>query len=100
MECPKVSVIVPCYNGAKYLKAAIESALNQSHPDVEVVVVNDGSRDDSGAIARAFGDAIVYVEQENRGLSAARNAAIRASSGEFITLLDADDILLPDCIAK
>jgi glycosyltransferase involved in cell wall biosynthesis len=100
MVYPKVSVIIPCYNGEKYLRAAIESALTQHYENVEVVVVNDGSTDDSGVIARSFGSSIIYVEQENRGLSAARNAAICASSGEYVTLLDADDILLSDCLAN
>lgn len=100
IDAPKVSVIIPCFNGAKYLRQAIDSALNQTYPNIEVVVVNDGSTDDSGVIACSYGDRIVYVEQANSGLSAARNAGIGASSGELITLLDADDVLLPDCVAN
>lgn len=95
-----MSVIIPCYNGAKFLRQAVDSALSQTYPNVEVVVVNDGSTDDSGSIARSYGDRIVLVEQPNSGLSAARNAGIAASSGELITLLDADDILLADCVAN
>jgi len=97
-DAPKVSVIIPCFNGAKYLRQAIDSALAQSYPHVEVVVVNDGSTDDSGSIARSYGDRILYVEQRNSGLSAARNAGVAASSGEYLTLLDADDVLLPHCV--
>lgn len=99
-EAPKVSVIIPCYNGAKYLRQAIDSALGQTYPNVEVVVVNDGSTDESASIAASYGDKIVYVEQPNSGLSAARNAGVAAASGEYLTLLDADDVLLPDCIAN
>jgi glycosyltransferase involved in cell wall biosynthesis len=97
---PLVSVIVPCYNGELYLRQAIDSALAQTYPRVEVVVVDDGSADGSADIAESYGDRILLVRQENAGLSAARNAAIEASSGEFVCLLDADDVLLPDCISS
>lgn len=97
-EMPKVSVIIPCYNGARFLRQAIDSALTQSYPNVEVVVVDDGSTDDSGEIAHSYGDRIKVIEQPNSGLSAARNAGVKASSGDLIALLDADDVLLPECI--
>lgn len=95
-----VSVIIPCYNGARFLRQAIDSALSQTYPCVEVVVVNDGSTDDSVEIARSYGVRVIVVEQPNSGLSAARNAGIACSSGKFITLLDADDVLLPDCVSN
>jgi glycosyltransferase involved in cell wall biosynthesis len=96
----RASVIVPCFNASKTLRQAIDSALGQTYPDTEVVVVDDGSTDDSAAVAESYGDAVVLVRQPNRGLSAARNAAVVASSGEFLTLLDADDVLLPECVAR
>ncbi|HCD99918.1 MAG TPA: family 2 glycosyl transferase, partial [Armatimonadetes bacterium] len=96
----RASVIVPCFNASRTLAAAIDSALAQTHPDTEVVVVDDGSTDGSGEIAESYGERIVLVRQPNRGLSAARNAGVAASSGEFLTLLDADDVLLPECVAR
>ncbi|MFY9233997.1 MAG: glycosyltransferase [Fimbriimonadaceae bacterium] len=98
MNKPLVSIVIPCYNQERFVGAAIESALAQTYSPLEVVVVNDGSTDGSGEILKRFSDRIVLVDQENGGLSAARNAAIRASTGEFIMLLDADDILLPNCV--
>lgn len=95
---PLVSVIVPCYNQAHFLRAAVDSALAQTYPRVEVVVVDDGSSDDTPQVCESYGDRIVTVRQENSGLSAARNAAIDASKGEFIVLLDSDDVLLPHCV--
>ncbi len=100
LSTPLVSVIIPCYNGERFLAAAIESALNQTYPAVEVVVVNDGSKDDSFGVAHSFGARIVLVDQQNRGLSAARNRGIAASKGEILMLLDADDIFLPTAVAS
>ena len=93
---PLISVIIPAYNCARFLPAAIESALQQTYSRVEVVVVNDGSPDNTDEVVQPYLDRITYVEQENRGLSAARNAGFRASTGDFVCFLDADDILLPD----
>jgi glycosyltransferase involved in cell wall biosynthesis len=98
MITPKVSVLIPCYNGERYLGEAIDSCLAQTYPNVEVVVVNDGSQDNSAEIARSYGDLVVYIEQANRGLSGARNTAIQAATGEFVILCDSDDVLLPNCI--
>jgi glycosyltransferase involved in cell wall biosynthesis len=91
-----VSVIIPVYNGAKYLAESIDSALSQSYSKLEVVVIDDGSTDDSAAIAKSYGDRIVYLRKENAGTAAARNAGIRASRGEFVALLDQDDLWMPD----
>ncbi len=91
---PLVSVIIPAYNVAPYVAAAIESALAQTYPNVEVVVVNDGSTDDTAAAIAPYASRIVLVDQENRGLAGARNAGMRAASGAFFGLLDADDIWL------
>jgi glycosyltransferase involved in cell wall biosynthesis len=93
---PLVSVIVPCYNGAAFLEEALRSALAQSYPEVEVLVVDDGSTDCSAEIARRF--PVRYIHQENRGLSEARNAGIRESNGSYLVFLDADDRLKPQAI--
>jgi glycosyltransferase involved in cell wall biosynthesis len=95
---PLVSILIPCYRQGHYLPAAVESALGQSYGDVEVVVVNDGSDDDTEAVARRYGGRIVYHWQPNRGLAAARNAAIARASGKYIHCLDADDRLHPEAI--
>jgi glycosyltransferase involved in cell wall biosynthesis len=91
-----VSIVIPCYNQARYLDSAIRSALSQQGGDVEVIVVDDGSTDETPAVAAAHADRIVYLHQRNRGLSAARNSGIRRARGEFVALLDSDDLLLPD----
>jgi glycosyltransferase involved in cell wall biosynthesis len=91
----RCSVIIPCYNQGHFLAKAIESALGQTHADVEVIVVNDGATDSTAAVAASFRSAIKYVEQSNAGLSAARNTGIANASGEFVLFLDADDYLGP-----
>jgi glycosyltransferase involved in cell wall biosynthesis len=96
MSYPLVSVIIPTYNRIQYVQLAIDSALAQSYPNCEVVVVDDGSTDGTGKTLRdRYGDRIRYFYQDNQGESAARNEAIRQSSGEFIALLDSDDVWLP-----
>jgi len=97
---PLVSIVIPCYKHAKFLAEAIDSALAQTYPTVEVVVVNDGSPDNTAEVCRGYQGRIVYVDQENKGLAEARNAGIRASHGEFILPLDADDKLVQDAVAK
>lgn len=87
-----VSVVMPCYNAAAYLQAAIESVLSQSYRRLELIVVNDGSTDASGAVARAFGSQIVLLEQDNLGAAAARNAGLPQARGEYIAFCDADDL--------
>jgi len=95
---PRISVIVPAYNAAAFLRDALESVLRQTYPDWEVVLVDDGSTDGTKEVIEAcipaFNGRLRYIYQENRGCGAARNAAIAASSGELIALLDADDIWL------
>ncbi len=93
---PLVSVIIPCYNGEAFLKEAIDSALEQSYPRVEVIVVDDGSTDRSPEIAQQF--PVRYVRQPNRGLTASRNLGVCESRGSYIVFLDADDRLKPDAI--
>lgn len=89
----KVSFVVPNYNHARYVGAAIESALAQTHRAIEIVVVDDGSSDDSRHVLMAYGDRIRAIFQANAGLSAARNAGVRAATGDCIALLDADDLV-------
>jgi glycosyltransferase involved in cell wall biosynthesis len=98
MTEPLVSVIIPVYNGARFIRQAIDSVLSQIYPAVEVVVVNDGSTDESLAIAEdiAQRDARVrVVHKRNGGLSAARNTGIEHARGGYLTFLDADDWILP-----
>ncbi len=95
-KTPSFSVVVPCYNQARFLHTAVDSALDQSHPDVQVIVVNDGSSDETLTVAQSYGERVRLVDQENRGLAAARNAGLRIATGEFVNFLDADDWLDPD----
>lgn len=96
MQTGLVSIIMPVYNGEQYLRQAIDSALAQSYPQWELVVVDDGSSDGTAAIVQAYTDARVrYTFQENRGQAAALNRGLELAQGEFITTLDADDWLSP-----
>ncbi len=88
-----VSIIIPCYQQESYIADAINSALNQSHSAVEVIVVNDGSTDNSGKIAQRFGDRIKYIQKENEGVSKTRNRGVNESRGEYLIFLDGDDLL-------
>lgn len=91
-----ISVIMPVYNAARFLKAAIDSILNQTEQHLELIIVNDGSTDNSEEIILAYDDErIVYVRQENKGEGAAREVALRLAKGDFITFQDGDDISLP-----
>ncbi len=90
-----VSVILPTYNRAWILREAVDSVLAQDYPDVELIVVNDGSTDDTRNILEEYGDRIAVLEQENRGVSAARNLGISSASGRLIAFLDSDDYWLP-----
>jgi glycosyltransferase involved in cell wall biosynthesis len=93
MQDPRVSIILPVYNGSNHMREAIDSALAQTWPNTEVVVVNDGSRDDGAteAIARSYGDRIVFVNKPNGGVGSALNAGIRAMSGDIFCWLSHDD---------
>jgi len=95
-----VSIIIPCYNQGRFLSEAIRSAVDQDYPHKEIIVVNDGSTDNTRDAASEFHHAVTYVEQENRGVSAARNMAIEIASGNYICFLDGDDILLPHSVSK
>jgi glycosyltransferase involved in cell wall biosynthesis len=93
---PLVSVVIPCYNANRYLAESIESALQQTYPRVEIIVVDDGSTDETAQIARSY--PVNYIYQANRGLSGARNTGIRHCQGEYIVFLDHDDRLLPRAV--
>jgi glycosyltransferase involved in cell wall biosynthesis len=96
MSYPLVSVLIPAYNAAAYIEEAISSVLTQTWPNLEVIVVDDGSKDDTLAKARQFeGEKVRVVTQTNAGASAARNHAFSLAVGEYIQYLDADDILHP-----
>lgn len=100
MNGPMVSVVIPAYNVGWCVGKAIDSVLAQHFGDHEIIVVNDGSSDDTAAVLTAYGDAIRVIEQPNRGMSAARNTAIRAARGRYVAFLDADDWWLPDKLAR
>jgi glycosyltransferase involved in cell wall biosynthesis len=89
---PLISTIVPVYNGGLYLARALESVLNQGYRPIELIVVDDGSVDDSADVARAYGGRIRYHYQPNRGAGAARNAGVDLAMGEYFAFLDADDL--------
>jgi glycosyltransferase involved in cell wall biosynthesis len=93
---PLVSVVIPCYNSARYLAETIESVLSQTYPRIETIVVDDGSSDATPRIAGSY--PVQYVFQRNRGISAARNSGVLQSRGKYVQFLDHDDRLLPQAI--
>ena len=99
-----VSIIIPCYNQAQYLEESVQSAVDQTYPNIEIIIVNDGSSDNTQEVAeelqKRYPDTIRIVTQENQGISEARNTGIRESLGEYILPLDSDDILDPKIISK
>jgi hypothetical protein len=95
-----VSIVIPCYNYARYVAAAIEGALAQSHPHTEIVVVNDGSTDDSLQVIRRYADRVRIIDQPNGGSIAAFNRGFAETSGEVVMFLDADDLMAPEAVAE
>ena len=96
----KVSVIIPAYNSEAFVGESVESALNQTYPSLEVIVVNDGSTDSTEDALSPFMDRIVYIKKENGGPASARNVGIKRSTGDYICFLDADDKYLPEKVEK
>jgi glycosyltransferase involved in cell wall biosynthesis len=96
----QISVIIPAYNAAAYIERALRSVLNQSRPAGEIIVINDGSTDGTSGTLKRYAGKIRIIEQANAGVSAARNAGIRAAAGDWIAFLDADDEWLPEKLAK
>ncbi len=94
---PKVSIVIPAYNAANYLAEAVDSALAQSYSNIEIIVVNDGSKDNGATaeVARRYGDKIRYIEKENGGSSSALNTGIRNMTGEWFSWLSHDDLYYP-----
>jgi glycosyltransferase involved in cell wall biosynthesis len=102
---PKVSVVIPCYNYARYLPEAVESALGQTFADLEVVIVDDGSTDDTAVVAERLiledsDREVRLICQQNAGVSAARNRGIDAALGEYVLTLDADDVIRPTYVER
>ncbi len=100
MFSPFISIIIPVYNGSKYMKEAIDSALNQTYPHKEVIVVDDGSTDDSWQIIQSYGQKIRAFKQKNGGVSTALNLGIKQSQGEYISWLSHDDVYVPSKLSK
>lgn len=96
---PLVSVIITTYNHGKYLPDAIESILAQTYPRIELIIVDDGSTDNTSAIVQSYPD-VIYINQSNKGLAAARNTGIFNSKGSYLVFVDADDMLYPYAISK
>lgn len=95
---PAISVIMPVYNSENYLRSAIDSVLNQTFRDFELILIDDGSKDGSGAICDEYGDKdsrVVVVHQENTGLCGARNRGLTMAQGEYLTFIDNDDLYMP-----
>lgn len=100
MDDALISCIVPVYNGERFLGEALDSVLAQSYKPLQVIIIDDGSTDNTAEIARGFGDRIVYQWQPHSGSAVAKNHAIRIAAGEFVAFLDADDLWLPEKIDR
>ncbi|MGL5059129.1 MAG: glycosyltransferase [Microcoleus sp.] len=100
MPTPQVSVIIPAYNAARYIVQAVESVLSQTFTNLEIIVVDDGSTDDTHQVLQPYLNRIRYIYQENQGVAFARNQACQLAKGEFLAFLDADDYFLPEKLEK
>lgn len=100
----KVSVIVPVYNGESYIKACIDSILNQTLKEIEIIVINDGSIDNTNKVLenyrKEYPNQIKVIEKENEGQGKARNVGINLAKGEFLTFVDSDDTIEPNMLKK
>lgn len=93
-----VSIIIPTYNYAGFLHRAVQSCINQSYKTIEIIVIDDGSTDNTKEIAESYGSRITYIQQQNSGVSSARNRGLGCAAGDFIAFLDADDYLTENAI--
>lgn len=96
----KVSIVIPVYNAEKYLQETIESALNQTYKDIEIIAVNDGSTDNSNEILKKYSNRIKIISKQNGGISSALNAGIKNMQGEWFKQLDSDDLLYPNAVEE
>jgi glycosyltransferase involved in cell wall biosynthesis len=97
---PKVSILIPCYNAERWIAQAIESALNQTYVNKEVIVIDDGSTDGSLEVIKSFGDVISWESSSNKGGNISRNRLLELSTGEWLQYLDSDDYLLPNKVEQ
>ena len=107
MNSSLVSIVTPCYNGEKYLSRFLESILNQTYSEIELILINDGSNDGTERIVQGYrqsfsakGIRFLYEYQKNQGQAAALNRGLKLFTGEYITWLDSDDEIMPDFIKK
>jgi glycosyltransferase involved in cell wall biosynthesis len=97
---PTISVIIPAYNAEKYLAEAVESVLGQNYQSLQIIIINDGSTDNTAQVAQNFGDAVQYHLQANGGAPAARNFGVSLAQGQFLAFLDADDLWVENKLAR
>ena len=97
---PKISIIIPVYNGENYLRESIESAINQTYKNIEIIVVNDGSNDDNKTenIALSYGSKVKYIKKKNGGVASALNLGIEKMTGDYFSWLSHDDLYTPNKI--
>ena len=100
MTAPGISLIIPFYNSSRYMRQAIDSALNQTVAPTQIIAVDDGSTDDSQAIARSYGNAVTVIAKPNGGGASARNFGLKAADRPLIAFLDADDRLMPEKLER
>ncbi len=100
MSAALVSIIIPTYNYAAYIGKAVDSALKQTYTNIEIIVVDDGSTDNTKDVLQKYGDKLVYIQQNNQGAAAARNRGLEEAKGDYICFLDADDTYYPNNIAE
>lgn len=103
MKEEKISIVIPVYNASKYLSKCLDSVVNQNYSNIEIVLVNDGSKDNSGSICDEYSSKdkrVKVIHKENGGVSSARNTGIDNASGKYVTFIDSDDLVHPDYIKK